>query len=287
MSLNPIVLVSGVNGFIGQIIKKALTEEHGDGRVEIVAVPHISNDGAFDKAVKGENHETLASIMTFDKDPSKVIPATVAATTSILNSCLKEPSVKSFVYTSSSSATSRPKPNVKWHIDGSTWNDEDVKDAWKPESEDEKKPSFTVNVVLPSTNFGPVISSDEISSTGNFLKMVYEGMILPLQGVLPQYSVDVRDTGRLHVAAVKFPDVENRWIFARSEPYNWNKVLKVFREIRPEHKFPGDIPDLGEDVSTVNNAADEKLLVRMGWKSWTSFKELMDESLKSYGVLMS
>jgi len=333
MSPNPIVLVSGVNGFIGshvadqflaagydvrgttrtiekgQIIKKALIEKHGDGRVEIVAVPNISDDGAFDEAVKGVHAVAhVASIMTFDIDPSKVIPATVTATTSILNSCLKEPSVKSFVYTSSSSATSHPKPNVKWHIDATTWNDEDVKDAWKPESEwqeghqwivygaskteaeralwkfrDEKKPSFTVNAVLPSTNFGPVISRDEISSTGNFLKMVYEGMVLPLQGVLPQYSVDVRDTGRLHVAAVKFPDVNNRRIFGWSEPYNWNKVLKVFREIRPDHKFPDDIPDLGEDLSTVDNAEDEKLLARMGRKGWTPFRELMDESLKSYG----
>lgn len=95
--------------------------------------------------------------------------------------------------------------------------------------------------------------------------------------------MDVRDTGRLHVAAVKFPDVENQRIFAWSEPYNWNKVLKVFREIRPDHKFPDDIPDPGEDKSTVDNAEAEKLLVRMGQKGWTPFKELMDESLKSYG----
>ncbi|KAF8864423.1 aldehyde reductase II [Acephala macrosclerotiorum] len=351
MSPNLIVLATGVNGYIGshvadqflaagydvrgtarniekgQNIKKTLTDKHGDGRrVEIVAVPNISDDGAFDEAVKGVHAVAhVASILTFDKDAGKVIPATIAATTSVLASCLKEPSVKSFVYTSSSSATSHPKPNVKWHIDSNTWNDEDVKEAWKPESEwqeghewivygaskteaekalwkfrDEKKPRFTINAVLPSTNFGPVLSRDKISSTGNFLKMVYEGMVLPLQGVLPrepclsyhrrsrsakkvEYAVDVRDTGRLHVAAVKFPDVENRRIFAWSEPYNWNKVLKVFREIRPDHKFPDDIPDPGEDKSTVDNAEAEMLLVRMGQKGWTPFKELMDESLKSYG----
>lgn len=79
MSPNSIVLVTGINGFIGshvadqflaagydvrgttrtlekgQIIKKTLTERHGDGRVEIIAVPDISSDGAFDEAVKGEN----------------------------------------------------------------------------------------------------------------------------------------------------------------------------------------------------------------------------------------
>lgn len=149
--------------------------------------------------------------MTFDKDASKVIPATVAATTSILNSCLKEPSVKSFVYTSSSCASALPKPNKVWHIDANTWNDEDAKEAWKPESEwkeghqwivygaskteaeralwkfrDEKKPGFKINAVLPATNFGPVLSRDEISSTGNFLKMVYDGRMAALQGVLPR-----------------------------------------------------------------------------------------------------
>lgn len=156
-----------------------------------------------------------ASVLTFDKDASKVVPDTVASVTSILTSCLNEPSIKAFVYTSSSVAVVRAVANVKRTIDANTWNEEDAKEAWKPESEwqenhewivygaskieaekalwkfrHEKKPSFTVNSVLPSTNFGPVISKDMVSSTANFLKMIYHGTILPLQGVKPRlYSL--------------------------------------------------------------------------------------------------
>lgn len=151
--------------------------------------------------------------MSFSKDPSKVIPPTVAAVTTILASCLKESSIKSFVYTSSTAAAIRPKVNQKRTIDKNSWNDEAVKDAWKPESEwqkgqefivygaskteaeralwrfrDEQKPHFTINAVLPATNFGPVLSREGISSSGNFLKMIYEGNFAPIAGFTPRSS---------------------------------------------------------------------------------------------------
>ena len=74
---NSIVLVTGVNGFIGShiadqfltagynvrgtarspskadAVKRWLTKRHGDGRLEIAVVPNISTNGAFDDAVKG------------------------------------------------------------------------------------------------------------------------------------------------------------------------------------------------------------------------------------------
>jgi len=122
-----------------------------------------------------------------------VIPATVNAITSILNSCLTVPSIKRFVYTSSSVAVSLPKPNVPCAYDSSSWNEEDVKAAWAPEPwgdshqwtvyaaskteaekalwkfRDEKKPGFSINSVLPATNFGPVITPDTVSSTAKLV----------------------------------------------------------------------------------------------------------------------
>lgn len=53
---------------------------------------------------------------------------------------------------------------------------------------DEKKPSFTINAVLPATNFGPVLSRDGISSSGIFLKMIYEGNLAPFAGFTPRSS---------------------------------------------------------------------------------------------------
>lgn len=86
MSPNPIVLITGFTGYIGSNIadqflaagynvrgtsrtiekgtsmQKALSERHGDGRVEVVAVPNMSIDGAFDEAVKGERRKTSLEI---------------------------------------------------------------------------------------------------------------------------------------------------------------------------------------------------------------------------------
>lgn len=87
----------------------------------------------------------------------------------------------------------------------------------------------------------------------------------------------------LHVAAVKFPDINGRRIFAWIKPYNWNVVLKLLREIKPDHKFPDDIPDPGMDLTTIHNEGDEKLLERVKGSGWTPLKESLDASLKSYG----
>ena len=77
-------------------------------------------------------------------------------------------------------AATAPKPNTEFHIDSSTWNDEDVEAAWKPgpykperawavygaskvQAEQacfgfmkEKKPGFVFNSVIPDTVMGEI-----------------------------------------------------------------------------------------------------------------------------------
>ena len=77
MSWDHIVLVTGISGFLGShvadqflqagylvrgaarevskvdSIKKAFDKKYGEGKLEVVAVPDITIDGAFDEAVKG------------------------------------------------------------------------------------------------------------------------------------------------------------------------------------------------------------------------------------------
>jgi nucleoside-diphosphate-sugar epimerase len=69
--------------------------------------------------------------MTFDPDPNKVIPTVIAGAVNALKAAFAEPSVKRFVYTSSSTAALLPKPNVPGIVvTENTWNDEAVKLAW-------------------------------------------------------------------------------------------------------------------------------------------------------------
>ena len=74
----------------------------------------------------------VASNLTFDPDPYKVIPEVIAGIKSILTSAAATPSIKRFVYTSSSTAASSPIPNKKFTITAKTWNQADVDKAWGP-----------------------------------------------------------------------------------------------------------------------------------------------------------
>lgn len=140
--------------------------------------------------------------MSFSQDPNEVIPQTIAGVESVLHSAVKEPSIKSFVYTSSSMAAAGgvPGPNNTFQIDSSTWNDSQIAEAWsvtsapfpathasvvygasKAEAEKafwkfvkEEKPNFRVNSILPDANLGSILSEEGSKSTGAFVNMVLE-----------------------------------------------------------------------------------------------------------------
>ena len=154
----------------------------------------------------------VASIITFESDPNKVIPGVVKGAINAAASAAKQTSVKRFVYTSSSTAITAPKPNVEFTISTDDWNDEDVEAAWKPppygmerawaiygasktqaEQEmwkfaKEQKPGFVLNTVLPNVNFGEILSDQQPASTGAWVKKVYNGELDAVKDFLPQWS---------------------------------------------------------------------------------------------------
>lgn len=91
------------------------------------------HEGAFDEAVKdvsGICH--LASVLTFSSNADEVIPPTVKGALNILTSASKAPSVKSVVYTSSSTAALMPAVNKEIIITPESWNDAGVEAANQP-----------------------------------------------------------------------------------------------------------------------------------------------------------
>jgi hypothetical protein len=148
--------------------------------------------------------------LTFSPDPNKVIPEVLAGTNEALKSAAKEPSVKRFVYTSSSTAATRVILNKEFAVTANTWNDLDTKDAWAPppykddrkwavygssKTEAEKalwkfvkdqKPAFVTNSILPNTNFGKILVKDQSASTGNLITSLYNGSIEPLKDFPPR-----------------------------------------------------------------------------------------------------
>lgn len=150
-----LVLVTGVNGFIGSHIADQLllagynvrgtvrdlkrnswmttffAKKYGVGSFEIVQVTDMSQSGCFDEAVKecaGVVHTTSSVEMTASS-PSPAIEDNIKTVMTALKSALGEPSVKRFVLTSSAWTTAAPQPNIMHNVDENTWNDKAIADA--------------------------------------------------------------------------------------------------------------------------------------------------------------
>ncbi|KAK5674679.1 hypothetical protein LTS10_012680 [Elasticomyces elasticus] len=319
------VLVTGANGYIASHVADQLLQKgfkvrgtvrsdakaawlyklfdarYGKGKFEAVAVADMVADGAFDEAVKGVSGIVhVASILTFSDKYEEVVPPTVKGAVNIIASARKEPSVKSVVYTSSSTAAISPEPDKKVVVTKTTWNDAAVASARndpnagavniyaasKTEGERaiwaavaEEKPSFQVSAVLPDANFGRILQpgAEESSSTGSWAVRLYQGDTSALASP-PHWFVDVADTARLHVAALIDPSCDGQRVFAFAEPFNWNDLLGVFRKLRPGHTVMEDTK-MGRNLSLVPNKDAEELLVKHFGKGWTSFEESISDNI--------
>lgn len=93
--------------------------------------------------------------------------------------------------------------------------------------------------------------------------------------------VNVKDTARLHVAALLNPDVENERILAFAYPYTWNEVLATLRKIYPDKKFPADIEDGPRNLSKLDNSRGAALLKAFGRTGFTGLEESIRENTEN------
>lgn len=91
--------------------------------------------------------------------------------------------------------------------------------------------------------------------------------------------VNVKDTARIHVAALLDPGVENERILAFAYPFNWNAILAVLRKIDPDKKFPADIEGEPRDLSKLDNSRGASLLKAFGRPGFTGFEETVRENV--------
>ena len=90
--------------------------------------------------------------------------------------------------------------------------------------------------------------------------------------------VNVKDTARLHVAALLDPDVQNERILAFAYPFNWNDILAVLRKIYPDKKFLKDIENAPRDLSRLDNSRGASLLKAFGRPGFTGLEETVREN---------
>ncbi|KAL2825840.1 hypothetical protein BDW59DRAFT_161506 [Aspergillus cavernicola] len=163
-----------------------------------------------------------------------------------------QPSMKCFVYTSSSFAVTLPKPGTPFTVTANTFNDEAVQWISKPDADgaaiyaaskvaaeraisewlQENNSSLVVNTILPNAYIGPIISP------------VNQGIQPRRDGEVPaQHFVNVQDDARLHVIALAHPDVQEERIFAVTAPFSINDIVAILRKLYPKRKWE----DLQED----------------------------------------
>ncbi|KAL1853933.1 hypothetical protein Daus18300_011675 [Diaporthe australafricana] len=281
------VLVTGVNGLLGSHtadqflehgykvrgtvrdteknawIQALFDKKYGKGSFELFKVADLTAEGAFDEAVKGTSVVAhSASIVTFAADPNAVIPQAIAFAVNALKSAYKEPSVKRFVLTSSSSAAVVSDPSVPGaEITEDSWSEAAVKAAWAD-------PPYTED------RGGVVYAASKTQSEQEVWKYHKENRSKrPDLVVNTEYYIDVQDTGRLHVAAAIFDDVKDQRIFGFAGRFNWDQVLDILRKTAPNKKFPDNFSGASDpnEIKPVDKA--EQLLRDLGRPGWTSLEE--------------
>ncbi|KAK5167089.1 uncharacterized protein LTR77_007819 [Saxophila tyrrhenica] len=322
-----LILVTGATGFIGaNTVFEALeagfrvrgTSRSKESAAKLEAslnnhpkfasaiVPDVSQEGAWDEAVKGVDAIIhMATDTSFSPDPNVVVTATEEGVRNILRSS-KKAGVKRFVLTSSSAAVLFPVSNKDITVEVNDWNQEALDAAWAPPpyteerafavyaaskaamekamwkfAEDEK-PHFTVNSILPDFNVGRILTSG--GPTGSSVEMLLNGSVPPFPN---QYHIDVIDDARIHViAAAMDPGVENERIFAFARPFQFTEMIKDLHELRPGVQTIAQPPENeGHDLSKVPNARGAELLKKWyGQDEYKTMRQSIEEALATLKV---
>jgi nucleoside-diphosphate-sugar epimerase len=305
------------------------------GAIELVSVPPLgADDGAYDEAIKGAAAIIHTAYVTYIvPDPNEVITPMVAGVRSILAAAIREPAVRSVVFTSSALAAS---PLASGGIDNGvvgrdSWNDAVLEAAWAAppnamlnypaskvaaekevwkfvESNKDRHLHFNVNVVSPAGITGEPLNKKHIEGPANWVVHAYRGnkgvmdtlpaskhLISPPLAlnsgcnkdltliIIIAFYADVKDVALLHVAAALDPDVKNARLQAWGHSANWNEILAILRELRPNKKFVDDYPDPHHLRVSIDQAESVALLnkwrQRRGKGGWTSLEDSIFENI--------
>lgn len=245
-------------------------------------------------------------VISLGSDPNEIVTPTVAMVTDLLKSLSSHPTVKSFVFTSSSVAIALPNPGVVYPMGPTIFNDAAISAAWAPppykpenafavyaaskvEAEhtirkfvNEKKPHFRTNSVLPSTTLGEILDpKNQHGSTSAFVTSLYTGEESIWSALPPQPFVNVRDVALLHIAALILPGVNEERVLGFAGKYSQTDVLAILRKLEPGKQFKSAPEGELKDVSEVDNKRSEELLKEIkNGEGWTGLEETVTQNLK-------
>ncbi|KZT58665.1 NAD(P)-binding protein [Calocera cornea HHB12733] len=273
--------------------------------LEFVTVNDLMSAEQFAAAFAGADGVAHVALPDFEGG-ADFVPKTVESVLIPLRVAAKESSIKRFVITSSSAAVVS-MPNEPDKVLGEDdWNDiavdqfmalseEEIKaakDWWaqyraaKTLAEQaawkfirEERPHFGLSSVLPVVTWGPVLLG-EPKLTAAWITNLFKGDTAVLS-YRPQWYIDVRDAGKLHILALTEPELAGRRIYAAAGPIGMNKVLAALRRAFPSTKLPEDVTGILAEESKwkFDNELGRKAL---GGK-WIALDNTVVDTAKSVG----
>ncbi|CAN9182394.1 unnamed protein product [Alternaria alternata] len=221
--------------------------------------------GAFkDLLADCEGVAHVASDLSFSPDPNVVITGCVNGIKAILEEAHSTPTIKRFVYTSSSNAATKPLVDEARHVNSSSWNDGILDEAWAPPPYHSER-AYAVPLSVAGAG-----------STARWVRDAFdhpseEEYVAKLRDDSPQWQVDVEDIAKLHLAALIFDEVNGERLFGFAFPFNYNSFLRVFRNLAPDHLLPADEPRKGKSEYHCGFPRDPLQLSRkFGANGWSA-----------------
>jgi dihydroflavonol-4-reductase len=242
------VLVTGAAGFVGSQITQRLLEDGYLVRGTVRDPARVESEGhlgalsgaserlaliradlldanAFDQAVMGCAHviHTASPYAVDVTDPQRdLVDPAVRGTRSLLEGCLREPTIKRVVLTSSAAGITDAADGVihteaDWNTRSSLTRNPYYyaktlaeRAAW--EFMDTRRPGFDLVVINPFYVIGPSLVPGV--NTSHITLIGLTNGSVPAIVALPMPIVDVRDVARAHVLAMETPEASGRYLVA-------------------------------------------------------------------------
>ncbi|EED81801.1 predicted protein [Postia placenta Mad-698-R] len=103
---------------------------------------------------------------------------------------------------------------------------------------------------------------------------------MPHHAVKSKWFIDVRDDGRLHIAALTNPSLSGKRIWGVAEPTGWNQILAILRKNFPDANVA---PDLVGEPGEPTKQKIENTVATEALGGWIGLEQSLVDTGKSLG----